>query len=260
MSEIVQWYNEIPMITRHWFGLSVLLPLLGRIGIVSPYWCILTPDYLSKFELWRPITSLFYYPISSRTGIHYLMNLYFLYNYSKQLETGHFAMKPADYFWCLIFNWFATLLIATFMNVMLLMDPMVLSVIYVWCQLNRDTIVTFWFGTRFRAVMLPWVLLGFNVLINGGGLDEIIGIVVGHMYYFATIQYPAEHGGAPLLKTPSFIENLCFLQPYQNTRNTAGFTYIPPNRDNQAASDNSRSTGSSFFRGHSWGQGRRLDS
>lgn len=67
------------------------------------------------------------------------------------------------------------------MNVMLLMDPVVLSVIYVWCQLNKDTIVTFWFGTRFRAVMLPWVLLGFNVLINGGGLDEIIGIIVGHM-------------------------------------------------------------------------------
>lgn len=61
------------------------------------------------------------------------------------------------------------------------MDPMVLSVIYIWCQLNRETIVTFWFGTKFKAIYLPWVLLGFNVLINGGGLNEIIGIVVGHL-------------------------------------------------------------------------------
>ena len=31
------------------------------------------------------------------------------------------------------------------------MDPMVLSVLYIWCQLNRDTIVSFWFGMRFKV-------------------------------------------------------------------------------------------------------------
>lgn len=48
------------------------------------------------------------------------------------------------------------------------MDPMVLSVLYIWCQLNGEVIVTFWFGTRFKAKYLPWVLLGFNVLLGGG--------------------------------------------------------------------------------------------
>ena len=64
---------------------------------------------------------------------------------------GHYAIRPADYLWCLIFNWLATLVIATFMDVMLLMDPVVLSVIYVWCQLNKETIVQFWFGTKFKG-------------------------------------------------------------------------------------------------------------
>ena len=32
------------------------------------------------------------------------------------------------------------------------MDPMILSVMYVWCQLNRDVIVQFWFGTQFKAI------------------------------------------------------------------------------------------------------------
>jgi hypothetical protein len=28
---------------------------------------------------------------------------------------------------------------------------MVLSVLYVWCQLNKDQIVSFWFGTQFKV-------------------------------------------------------------------------------------------------------------
>lgn len=32
------------------------------------------------------------------------------------------------------------------------MDPMILSVMYVWCQLNQDVIVSFWFGTQFKVL------------------------------------------------------------------------------------------------------------
>ena len=50
----------------------------------------------------------------------------------------------------------------------ILMEPLILSVLYIWCQLNRDTIVTFWFGTRFKAMYLPWVLVAFNWILRGG--------------------------------------------------------------------------------------------
>jgi len=49
-----------------------------------------------------------------------------------------------------------------------LMDPMVLSVLYVWCNLHGEQIVNFWFGTQFPAKYLPWVLFGFNMIISGG--------------------------------------------------------------------------------------------
>lgn len=45
---------------------------------------------------------------------------------------------------------------------------MVLSVLYVWCQLNKDVIVNFWFGSRFKAMYLPWVLLGMNFILSSG--------------------------------------------------------------------------------------------
>lgn len=31
------------------------------------------------------------------------------------------------------------------------MIPLIMSVLYVWAQFNKDTIVSFWFGTRFKV-------------------------------------------------------------------------------------------------------------
>ncbi|KAK2725041.1 hypothetical protein QYM36_001486 [Artemia franciscana] len=87
------------------------------------------------------------------------------------------------------------------------MDPMILSVLYVWCMLNQDQIVSFWFGTQFRAMYLPWVLLAFRMILSGGGLSEIVGILVGHLYFFLAFKYPQDFGGASLLQTPQFLYN-----------------------------------------------------
>ena len=45
-----------------------------------------------------------------------------------------------------------------------MVDPMVMSILYVWCQINRDEVVIFWFGDQFKAMYLPWVLFGLNFL------------------------------------------------------------------------------------------------
>ena len=34
------------------------------------------------------------------------------------------------------------------------MDPLVLSVLYIWCQVNKDVIVQFWFGMQFKVNVL----------------------------------------------------------------------------------------------------------
>lgn len=80
---------------------------------------------------------------------------------------------------------------------------------------------------------------------------------MGHLYYFATFQYPQQYGGNALITTPKFLEN--YLPPYQNTRNTSGFTYIPPNRNTADTNTDTAGSRSFFSRGHQWGSGRRLD-
>lgn len=88
-NDIGDWYRSIPQISRWWFTGSVALPLLGKLGIFSPMTMILHYYMIvNKFQIWRPVTALFYYPVTPQTGFHYLINLYFLYSYSTRLETG----------------------------------------------------------------------------------------------------------------------------------------------------------------------------
>jgi len=209
-------------------------------------------EFINRFHIWRPVTALFYYHLTPSTGFHFLINLYFLYNYSLRLETGIFDGKPADYLFMLTFNWLLSVGVALFMRIYMLMDPMVISILYVWCQLNKDTIVNFWFGTQFKAMYLPWVLFAFNLIIAGGGVMELVGILIGHMYFFLMFKYPQDFGGASLLATPSI-----FYKWFPNRRGgVSGYGQAPASSHQGGGGGGG---GGGFGGGHNWGQGHRLN-
>lgn len=131
----------------------------------------------------------------------------------------------------------------------MLMDPMVLSILYVYCMINQDQIVSFWFGTRFKARYLPWALFGMKVLLGGSGLKELLGILVGHLYYFVMMKYPADQG-VTLLQTPQIF--------YKYFPNNQQATYVAPERlvrqqGPQSGAESSAPTS------YNWGRGRRLE-
>ena len=85
--DVQDWFKSLPFFTRYWFGGTVLFTLLGRFGLLPASWLFLFWEPLwYKFQIWRPITAIFYYPLSPQTGFHFLINLYFMYNYSLRLE------------------------------------------------------------------------------------------------------------------------------------------------------------------------------
>jgi len=249
-SDIQEWFKSLPIFTRYWFGLSILFTLLGRFNLLGGQLLMLGWDQvIHRFHIWRPVTALFYYVPS----FHWLINLYFLYNYSLRLETGIFDGKPADYLFMLTFSWLLSVLIGLFMGIPILMDLMVMAVLYVWCQLNKDDIVTFWFGTQFKAMYMPWVLFAFNLIIKGGGTMELIGILIGHMYFFLMFKYPQDFGGVSLLSTPSI-----FYSWFPNRRGgVSGYGQAPASR--QQGGGGGDGGGGGFGGGHNWGQGHRLN-
>ncbi|KAI8432810.1 hypothetical protein MSG28_013756 [Choristoneura fumiferana] len=202
MSEFRDWYYRVPFFTRHWLTWTIVLSLFAKFGFIDGFYLRLyLGPFISQFHIWRPITALFYYPITPNTGFHFMVNCYFLYSYSERLETGMFGGKPADYCYMLI-----------------LMDQMVMSVLYVWCQLNKDVVVSFC------------------------GLMEFIGILVGHLAFFLLFKYPQEFGGPALLTPPSFLK-----QWFPDTRQMGSFGLPPESR-------NPVRTGHTWGRGHTLGR------
>lgn len=257
MTDVSVWYKNLPMFTKYWLSLTIGISLLSRFGILPGEWLYLEPYFVYyKFQFWRLLTCVFYYPIGPSTGFHFMLNCYFLYNYSLRLETDHFKSSPGDYFFLLFFNWVSCVIIGLLFQLPLLMDPLILSVLYIWCQLNKDVIVNFWFGTRFKAMYLPWVLLGFNLILSSGSTYSLVGILVGHLYYFLKIKYPQELGGPAYLNTPAIIKS--YLPDVRG--GVHGFGFAPQNQrtDQPAGGGNAAAGGNRFFGGNNWGRGQPL--
>jgi derlin-1 len=71
--------------------------------------------------------------------------------------------------------------------------------------------VKFFFGVTFKAQYLPWVLCLFNMIVKGGGMLELLGIFVGHIYFFLKFRYAQDFGGPDLLQTPQVIMKFILL-------------------------------------------------
>jgi len=202
-TDIGQWYHSIPFFTKWWFTLTLVCTLGANFGLLPVHHMLLSWDLVVyKFQFWRILGCVFF---MGKLGFPFLINVYFLYSYSNRLETGVYDGRPADYFFLLLFNWLVLIILGFIIPLKVVGMPLVISVLYVWCQVNRDTIVQFWFGTQFKAMYLPWALAGFNVLLGGNGIMELIGIFVGHMFFFLKYKYPIDYGGASFLNTPQIM-------------------------------------------------------
>lgn len=52
MSDIGDWFRSIPAITRYWFAATVAVPLIGKLGIISPAYFFLWPEaFLYRFQV-----------------------------------------------------------------------------------------------------------------------------------------------------------------------------------------------------------------
>jgi hypothetical protein len=79
---------------------------------------------------------------------------------------------------------------------------------------------------NFQAPYLPWVLMGFSVLINNiWPKNDLIGIAIGHTYYFFDEIYPSMpgSGGVKYLSCPSFFKKL-FIRVQSNSNEAVPLT------------------------------------
>ncbi|GBB88647.1 hypothetical protein RclHR1_15200004 [Rhizophagus clarus] len=243
-NEIVSWYNDIPICTKFLFTSFILVTVIGS-TIINPFYLLHIPQYtFYKLQIWRLYTSFFFYKLSLSGAFQ----LYFLYTYSREVETTKFSGRTADYVFFLLFEALSILIIGWIFGLTLFNQSLVMAIIYIWSQHYREATVTFMFGLRFRGVFLPFVLLIFEILQAANPVASLIGIFTGHVYHYLQEIYPAS-GGTRFLNTPQWLYYWFPTNISSTGIQTSFGTILNPGRNVPRTESTSR---------HSWGRGNRL--
>lgn len=85
-------------------------------------------------------------------------------------------------------------------------DGLHFYIMYVWSRKNPSMSVSLW-GVIINALFIPWVMIAIKVLIGDSIFLPLLGIAVGHLFYFLVDVLPDLHD-IDLLQTPQFLVNM----------------------------------------------------
>ncbi|XP_002735994.1 derlin-2-like [Saccoglossus kowalevskii] len=201
-----QEYMQTPPITRAYTTACVLTTLSVQLDVITPFQLYFNPDLIfTKYQLWRLVTNFLFF---GTIGFNFLFNMIFTYRYCRMLEEGSFRGRTSDFFFMFLFGGIVMTIIALFVNLVFLGQAFTLMLVYIWSRRNPYVRLNFFGLMNFQAPYLPWVLLAFSLLLGNSVIVDIMGIAVGHVYYFLEDVFPQQPGGFKLLKTPGFLKSI----------------------------------------------------
>lgn len=206
INPLEQWYQEIPPVTKYYTAFTAILALSLQFGYITPYQLYYHPELVFyKGQLWRLISTFIYF---GNFGIDFLFHTFFMMRYFRSLEEGWYRDRKADFFFLILFGCILLLILGPLCGMIFLGPSLVFMMVYIWGRRNPYLMMSFLGLFTFTAPYLPWVLLGFSLLISKSfPLGDLIGIIVGHIYYFLEDVLPRTHGYR-LLKTPRIIKRI----------------------------------------------------
>lgn len=197
---------------------------LQHLDLVSPLQLYFNPILiLRKVQVWRLATTFLFF---GSVGISFFFNMVFTYRYCRMLEEGSFRGRSSDFVMMFLFGGALMTFFGLFVNLLFLGQAFTLMLVYVWSRRNPFVRMNF-FGvmnfqvsvtivslsqifsnfvdTFFQAPYLPWVLLCCSMILGNTIWVDIIGMGVGHIYYFLEDVFPFQRNGYKFLKTPNFL-------------------------------------------------------
>ncbi|XP_038955014.1 derlin-3 isoform X4 [Rattus norvegicus] len=130
------------------------------------------------------------------------------FRYCRMLEEGSFRGRKADFVFMFLFGGVLMTLLGFLGSMFFLGQALMAMLVYVWSRRSPHVRVNFFGLLNFQAPFLPWALMGFSLLLGNSVITDLLGIIVGHIYYFLEDVFPNQPGGKRLLLTPSFLKLL----------------------------------------------------
>ncbi|XP_068633068.1 derlin-2 [Battus philenor] len=203
---LFQEYMLVPPVTRAYTTACVITTLAVQLDLVSPFRLYFNPNLILKgFQLWRLLTTFLFF---GNLGFNFFFNMIFTYRYCRMLEEGSFRGRTADFVVMFIFGGTLMIFSAFFVNLLFLGQAFTIMIVYVWSRRNVFVRMNFFGLMNFQAPYLPWVLLGFSVLLGNAISVDLVGMAIGHIYFFLEDVLPRQRGGQKFLKTPRFLKKL----------------------------------------------------
>ena len=234
------WYKEMAPMTKFFVtgtfvsGLAVQFGLIpaffggGGAGAIIFNWHAIS----SKFHVWRLITPFLF---AGTFSINFIMHLFVLYENCRRYEANPWNTgaggTSADFLYMVVLGMAVFCTLAAFENTLglqmqVMAEPILYYILYVWSRKEPDTVVNMW-GFKFKGLYLPWVYMALRVLMGGGITHMLVGVAVGHIYYFLVDVVPNSHG-TTLIKTPMWCVKVIEKMTGATQMGSSGFTAAPP--------------------------------
>ena len=209
MQVLVEQWQLTPPITRSifliTFGLSlgVSLELFSTLKLYFNWKLI-----WGHGEYWRLITCLLF---KGELSPHTIFDFYICFRYMYSLETSTFRNRPADFITFIVLGWVSFLVAAFCLGMQNMSGSVSAMMLYMWSRKNPNIELSFLDVFHFRSCFLPYFMF-MMILLSGYDVTlDLLGIVVGHTYYFFEDVVPRipETRDKRILKAPSWLTRLC---------------------------------------------------
>jgi hypothetical protein len=202
------WFKTLPIVTKTFLVTTLLGGAMITFGMVSAYDLVLDWHLIkNKFHFWRLFTTFIF---AGKFSFNFAMHTYVLYENCKRYEASPFNTggggTSADFVWMVLVAMGILLLISYYFDMLVLSEPILYVIMYNWSRREADKPVGI-FGFKFKAIYLPWVYVGIRLIMGGSITEPLVGIAVGHLYYFLIEVLPVTHG-YNVIRTPKFCMDL----------------------------------------------------
>ncbi|GMH52101.1 hypothetical protein TrRE_jg7263, partial [Triparma retinervis] len=172
----LSWYYDIPIITRSYFTLSLLLTTLTTLDLLSPFtlYYNLTLILPPHNQLHRALTSFCYF---GTANLDFAFHMYFLVRYARMLEEGEFVRQRASFVLLLLLSALLILSVAPFLNLTFLGSSLTFCMLYIWGRLHPEVEMQMFGVLNFKAPYLPIVMLTFSLVIGNSSTVDLLGIM-----------------------------------------------------------------------------------
>lgn len=199
-----EWWRSLPVVTKYLVSATVLSTLACYMNLTNyGNFALIWPLVWKQFQIWRLFGCAVF---AGSFSFPYFFHVLMLYQNSLRYETEPYNTggggSSADYLWMICFSMICFFLISAVFDMFFMAESLLFTIIYVASRRNADGISSF-FGLKFKTLYVPWINVAYRLLIGAGIMNPLIGIAVGHLYYFLVEVMPGLHH-VNVIKTPKW--------------------------------------------------------